>query len=122
MLLWYQGDGTDTEIMYTVCAGIIYRIMLLCILIKDLVLHTQRKTCGIKKMYDCGVVSVTKLSVFSKAFFLFFACFFFLQGNEYPLGVCKGSTYYITVHIPDIECDRCYLRLVNILLDSADSK
>ena len=78
MLLWYQGDGTDTEIMYTVtvCAGIIYRIMLLCILIKDLVLHTERKTCGIKKMYDCGVVSVTKLSVFSKAFFVFCLLFF----------------------------------------------
>ena len=72
-------------------------------------------------MYDCGVmaVSVTKLSVFFKCFFV---AYFFLQGNEYPLGVCKGSTYYITVHIPDIECDRCYLRLVNILLDSADSK
>ena len=46
----------------------------------------------------------------------------FFQGNEYPLGVCTGSTYYITVNIPDIVCDRCYLRLTNILLDHADSK
>ena len=65
VLLWYQGDGTDTKIMYAVCAGIIYRIMLLCILIKDLVLHTERKTCGIKKcMTGVMAVSVTKLSVF----------------------------------------------------------
>ena len=49
VLLWYQGDGTDTKIMYTVCAGIIYRIMLLCILIKDLVLHREREKLVVLK-------------------------------------------------------------------------
>ncbi|XP_025103829.1 uncharacterized protein LOC112569939 [Pomacea canaliculata] len=37
--------------------------------------------------------------------------------SEYPLGICESSTYYITVKIPDVRCDRCYLRLAFIHLD-----
>ncbi|KAL8619674.1 hypothetical protein ACOMHN_019729 [Nucella lapillus] len=36
-------------------------------------------------------------------------------------GVCNNSSYFITVNIPDIACDRCYLRLTHIILDSSDN-
>ncbi|XP_076463414.1 uncharacterized protein LOC143295681 [Babylonia areolata] len=42
------------------------------------------------------------------------------KGNDYPLGVCESSTYYITINIPNVMCHRCYLRLTHILLDSSD--
>ncbi|XP_070180952.1 uncharacterized protein [Littorina saxatilis] len=42
------------------------------------------------------------------------------NGNKYPLGSCDKSTYYITVNIPDIDCDRCFLRVTHIVLDRFD--
>ncbi|KAK7479444.1 hypothetical protein BaRGS_00029260, partial [Batillaria attramentaria] len=43
------------------------------------------------------------------------------NANGYPLGSCASSTYYITVKIPDIECNRCNLRLAFSRLDLPDS-
>ncbi|RUS75972.1 hypothetical protein EGW08_016254, partial [Elysia chlorotica] len=31
------------------------------------------------------------------------------KGNEYPLGICAESSYYITVRIPDVSCEDCSL-------------
>ncbi|CAL1533648.1 unnamed protein product [Lymnaea stagnalis] len=38
-----------------------------------------------------------------------------LKGNDYPLGVCNGSTYYVTIYIPDLACDDCSLMLQQII-------
>ncbi|CAI9743376.1 Hypothetical predicted protein [Octopus vulgaris] len=35
------------------------------------------------------------------------------------IGGCKGSTYFITVHIPDIDCDNCYLQVTFINTDTS---
>ncbi|XP_041352778.1 uncharacterized protein LOC121371163 [Gigantopelta aegis] len=39
--------------------------------------------------------------------------------NDYPIGHCDGSMYYITVNIPDISCNKCYLKLTHISTDTA---
>ncbi|XP_062498801.1 uncharacterized protein LOC134176139 isoform X2 [Corticium candelabrum] len=38
--------------------------------------------------------------------------------KEYPVGACTGSSYYLTVNIPDVDCDKCQLRLSYINVDS----
>ncbi|KAH9523025.1 hypothetical protein Btru_065539 [Bulinus truncatus] len=42
------------------------------------------------------------------------------KGNEYPLGICTESTYYITVKIPDIKCEDCTLQLQQIIPKSGN--
>ncbi|GFN99005.1 hypothetical protein PoB_002551100 [Plakobranchus ocellatus] len=43
------------------------------------------------------------------------------KGNEYPLGVCEESSYYITIRIPDVTCEDCSLVLqqIDVLPDHA---
>lgn len=35
------------------------------------------------------------------------------------IGECRGSTYYITVKIPDIDCNNCYLQVTFVNTDTA---
>ncbi|XP_059158626.1 uncharacterized protein LOC131942722 [Physella acuta] len=37
------------------------------------------------------------------------------KGNGNPLGICNGSTYYITIMIPDLNCENCQLMLQQII-------
>ncbi|ESO94119.1 hypothetical protein LOTGIDRAFT_232399 [Lottia gigantea] len=40
----------------------------------------------------------------------------------YPIGECEGSTYYITVNIPDIVCHRCYLKIRSVIFDEQNKE
>ncbi|XP_055880244.1 uncharacterized protein LOC106065565 isoform X1 [Biomphalaria glabrata] len=44
------------------------------------------------------------------------------KGNQYPLGICTGSTYYITLRIPDINCEDCTLQLQQIIPSKAGNQ
>ncbi|XP_064600936.1 uncharacterized protein LOC135467105 [Liolophura sinensis] len=39
------------------------------------------------------------------------------KDSVYPIGHCTKSTYYVTVNIPDVSCELCYLKLSFITLD-----
>ncbi|BFZ07538.1 hypothetical protein BsWGS_10577 [Bradybaena similaris] len=40
------------------------------------------------------------------------------KANDYPLGVCKESTYHITIKIPDIMCEDCLFMLQQVVTNS----
>ncbi|XP_065845371.1 uncharacterized protein [Oscarella lobularis] len=39
--------------------------------------------------------------------------------DTYPIGRCQKSTYYVTVNIPNVDCDNCQLRLTYVNMDKA---
>ncbi|XP_067682076.1 uncharacterized protein [Haliotis asinina] len=39
------------------------------------------------------------------------------KANDYPVGHCDRSKYSITVKIPDIQCEKCFLRLAFTVID-----
>ncbi len=48
-------------------------------------------------------------------------CIFSFKLDGYPIGNC-ASQNYLTVNIPDIECDKCYLQLVSIMTDKYEDE
>lgn len=41
----------------------------------------------------------------------------FTRLSDFPVGVCRNTTAYVTVNIPDVDCDDCVLQLVSVMTD-----